>query len=60
MGGMFYSLFSLMVLKGPFIVMLCYFDKFVLETVTLNELFLIDSQFWEVADFSKLVFEIFQ
>jgi hypothetical protein len=47
-----------MVLKGSFIAMFVQFLHTFLEKITLNELFVRDSQFWEMADFSRLVIEI--
>ena len=43
-----------MVLKGPFIEMFGQFLRIFLEKITLNELFLIISQFWEMADFFQI------
>ena len=43
-----------MVLKGPFIEMFVQFLQIFLEKITLNELLLRNSQFWEMADFFQI------
>jgi hypothetical protein len=47
-----------MVLKVPFKVMFVQFLHIFWEK--LNKLFFSNSQFWEMADFSRLLFEIWQ
>jgi hypothetical protein len=44
------------ILKGPFIEMFVQFLHIFLEKITLNELLLRNSQFWEMADFFQIGF----
>ena len=54
MGVCFIRFSSPMVFKGPFIEMFVPFITYFLEKITLNELFLRDYQFWEMADFFQI------
>jgi hypothetical protein len=55
MGGLFYSLFVSCDFKFVFYINVCAIFTYFLEKITLNELFLWDSQFWEMADFFQIV-----
>jgi hypothetical protein len=54
MGGLFYSLFFSHGFKRAFCRNVCAIFTYFLEKITLNELFLRDSQFWEMADFFQI------
>ncbi len=51
MVGLFYSLFFSNVFKRACYSKVCAIFTYFLEKITLIELFLRDSQFWEMADF---------
>jgi hypothetical protein len=53
MGDLFYSLFFSHGFKRPFYRNVCAISYF-WGKITLNELFLRDSQFWEMADFFQI------
>ena len=57
---MFNSLFFSPGFKRAFYSNVCAIFTYFWGKITLNELFLRDYQFWEMAYFSKFVFEIFQ
>jgi hypothetical protein len=54
MGGLFYSFFFSHGFKRAFYRNICAIFTYFLEKITLNELFLIDSQFLEMADFFQI------
>ncbi len=54
MGGLFFLLFFSHGYKRAFYRNACAIFTYFLEKITLNELFLRDSQFWEKADFFQI------
>ena len=56
MGGLFYSLFFSHGFKRAFYRNVCANFTFFWQKITLNELLLRDSQFWEMADFFQIGF----
>ncbi len=60
MWGLFYSLFFSHGFKRALDSNVCAIYTYFWGKITLNELFLRNSQFWEMVDFSRLVFEKLQ